>query len=201
MKGRRTLVVLAVVFLGLLLVLFVQNIAPPRPPGTPSPGDVYQRVYPQIANAADVKAVQLQDPTSGKTFAVAQQADGSWREAAGAALKPDAGARIATTIALLPYQRVLPTLNDQALETYGFKPKGTLLIQVLLKNGQGHAVAVGGLAPSQTSYYAIVDNLPGIYVLERGPVDFLNFVRDSFSLCFDNGLLVQNIIDQSFFFS
>lgn len=175
MNSRRTLLIFGGSFAALLVALVLQNIALGRLENTPAANDTsYQRTFPDIASAADVQAVRLSDPTTAKMFTVAQQADGSWTAPdSNGTLRPEVGIRIATTIALLPYRQVIPTLDQQALTTYGFKPNPALLVQVVLKNGKGHIVAIGNLTPAQTSYYAIVDNAQGVYVLDRGPVDFL----------------------------
>ncbi len=175
MKGRRTLLIFGGVFAALLVVVALQNIALSRLENAPAPNDTsYQRTFADIATAADVQAVRLSDPSTGKIFTVVQQAGGTWAapDSTGT-LRPEVGIRIATTIALLPYRQIIPALDQQALTIYGFKPNPALLIYTLLTNGKTHNVAIGGLTPAQTSYYAIVDDVSGVYVLDRAPVDFL----------------------------
>lgn len=175
MNGRRRqLLLLVVVLLALLVLLALQNLILGRQAPPPTDAVSYQRTFTDIANPTDVQAVRLNDPASAKTFTIAQQIDGSWTapDSAGI-LKPDAAIRIAATVALLPYRQILPEFGQQALTDYGFKPNPTLLVQIVLKNGKGHIVAIGGLTPAQTSYYGIVDQVQGIYILDRSPVDFL----------------------------
>ena len=175
MNGRRRLLTLLLILVALLVALTVQGLMLSRQtPAVPTSAVSYQRTFTDIANPTDVQAVRLNDTASGKVFTITQQIDGSWTSPdATGTLLPDAAIRIAATISLLPYRQILPEFDHQALSTYGFKPNPALLIQVVLKNGTGHIVAIGGLTPAQTSYYAIVDEVKGIYVLDRGPVDFL----------------------------
>ncbi len=175
MSSRRTLFVFVGIFGALLVALAIQDVTLNRLADTPASNDTqYQRTFPDISSAADIQAVRLADPSTAKTFTIAQQAAGVWTAPdSGKALRGQAGIQIATTIALLPNRQVVPILDEQALTTYGFKPNPLLLIYVLLKNGKTHNVAIGSLTPATTSYYAIVDDVSGVYVLDRSPIDFL----------------------------
>jgi hypothetical protein len=74
---------------------------------------------------------------------------------------------------LLPYEHTLPLTEDLNLSEYGFQPNARLFIQVLMSNEESHIVAIGALTPSQTSYYALVDERDTIYLIESHAVAFL----------------------------
>jgi hypothetical protein len=175
MRSRRTLFLFLGIFAVLLVALALQNIGLSRQVDSPAGDTPCTRTFPDISSPADIQAVRLADPSTAATFTMALQTNGIWAspEHNNAALAGQAGIRIAATIALLPNRQLIPALDQAALTTYGFKPKPQLLIYVLLKNGKTHNAAIGNLSPAQTSYFAIVDNVSGVYVLDRSAVDFL----------------------------
>ena len=87
---------------------------------------------------------------------------------------PAAASAIARTFALLPYGRSINIVADTDLSAYGFTETPHLLFQIILVDGGGHVIAVGGLTPDGSAYYALVDERDEIFLLERGPVDFLD---------------------------
>jgi hypothetical protein len=81
---------------------------------------------------------------------------------------------VARTMVLLPYNDVLLEAPTEAsLPDFGFTPEGVLSIEILLTDGGAHAVAVGFRTPTEDTYYALVDDRPDLYLLERGAVDYL----------------------------
>jgi hypothetical protein len=52
-------------------------------------------------------------------------------------------------------------------------PNPVISVEFVQVDGTSHALAIGFRTPSETGYYALVDNRPEIYILERAPVDFL----------------------------
>lgn len=180
--NRRMLFVLLLVFVALAAVAMLQSRTPAAPSlaalratataqGTP----VYSRVFPDVA-VLDIQAIRLRDPNSDVEFLISRSADGQWTAPDAAAeerLDTDAASNIARTVVLLYYERTLPLADSANLAEYGFNPNGNLFVEVLLKNGEGHAVAIGALSGSRTVYYALVDDRQEIYLLERAPVDYL----------------------------
>lgn len=171
-RRPRLIALLALVFAGLAGLVLLQNrqLATQPPAATPV---AFARVYPQISSVSDVQAVRLQDPATEATFVLNRTEDGGWAAPGTDGELNEAGAEgIAATVALLPFQRRIEQAED--LATYGLSADGgTLFIQILLADGTGHAVAVGDLTAAGTAYYALVDDRPEVYLLERGAVDFL----------------------------
>jgi hypothetical protein len=122
----------------------------------------------------DIQAVRIQVPGSEQSFTVARDGAGTWT-APGytSAFEPAQGESIAVTVSLIPYYRRLENAVQGDRGTYGFTPLGSLLIQVVLRDGRQYAVAVGDLTPSGDTYYVILDRQPDVYIVERRAIDFL----------------------------
>ena len=164
--GRRTLIGLAAVFAVLLVVNIIQSGESSKPRRLP-----FERVYPTMDDD-DVQAVRLRAPSTNTTFTITRAPDGRW-------LTPDhegtldqnAAVVIARTIALLPYDRTVPQMGD--LSDYGFESEGTMTLEAIMTSGETHGVLVGARAPSDSVYYALVDDRPEIYLIHRAAIDFL----------------------------
>lgn len=169
--GRRTLLVLVLLLMALIAVAAFQTQQMTPSESTPSVN--YLRVFPELA-VLDIDALRLHDPVSGATFDLARGAEGAWISTSHVGeVDAEAASNIARTLVLLPYSRTIPLPETFDLRDYGFAPNGTLMIQVLTAAGDAHAVAIGGLAPSAAAYYALIDEQPDLYVLERPAVDYL----------------------------
>lgn len=167
--SRRTLLILGIIFAGLLGLSLLQNYLASR--SQPQQEIVLERIFPEMT-VLDIQAIRLQTPDGSREFTLNREVDGTWTAPGQeGALNAEAATAIARTIVLLPYQRTVPEVDNLSL--YGFNPYGTLLIQVLLADGAQHGVAVGGLTPTGSSYYTLVDERLEVYLVERGPVDFL----------------------------
>lgn len=172
MKRNRTLPILLGLFGILAVVYLVQSFA------TPLPGAIendfrLERVFPDLA-VLDILAVRLQNPVNGEAFTITRTQEGVWTtEDREGTLDTEAATGIARTLALLPYERVITDVNDDDMASYGFGEGGHLFVQVLLTDGRNYGIAVGGLAPSEENYYAVVDQRVNIYLVSRGPIDFL----------------------------
>jgi len=122
----------------------------------------------------DIQAVRIQVPGSEQSFTVARDEDGIWTAPGySGEFEPAQGESIAVTVSLIPYYRRLQNVAENDLTSYGYTPLGSLLIQVILRDGTQHAIAIGDLSPSGDTYYAILDTQPDIYVVERRAIDFL----------------------------
>lgn len=148
--------------------------ATPTPDITPLPTGMLLRVFPDLT-AIDIQAIRLQDLQSDLSFTIARGADGVWtapgREGV---LDTSAASAIARTFVLLPYARSINITSETDLDLYGFAGTPRLLFQMVLADGTGHVVAVGSQTPDGAAYFALVDERDEVYMLERGPVDFLN---------------------------
>lgn len=180
--NRRALLLMLLIF-GLLSVIAILQSQPAANPtlddlratatalGTP----IFTQVFPGLA-VLDIQAIRLRNPDADRALTITRAENDVWtipNNEAGVSLDADTASTIARTIVLLHYQRTLPLPEDGDLTGYGFNPSGILFVEVLLKTGEGHIVAVGALSGQRTTYYALVDDRQEIYLLERAPVDFL----------------------------
>lgn len=167
--GRKMLLVLGGVFVILLVITLIQNSQQSDRDSLP-----FERVYPELTEA-DLQAIRLRSPDTNETFTISRALDGSWTATDHeGTLDQTAAATIARTIVLLPFDRTLAMVSDAALEEYGFFADGRLSIEIVLTDGQTHAVLVGSRAPSEVVYYGLVDDRAEIYLLYRGAIDFLS---------------------------
>jgi hypothetical protein len=164
-RDRRTLLILFGVFVALALLVTLQA----RPPET-SPYST-ERVF-RGFSVDDIQAVRLHSEPESLTFTISRAADGAWTAPdASGRLNTDVAEVIARTMILLPYVTLLEAGDD--LSVYGFVPLAGLGVEFVLSDGTAHAVVVGFRNPTETGYYALVDERPEIYILERAAVDFL----------------------------
>lgn len=186
MRQRRGLPLIPVLLalFALLIVLNLLQVSPPAPSPlptatptldvTPMPTGMLLRIFPNLT-ALDIRAIRLQDLQNDLSFTIARGADGVWtapgREGT---LDTSAASAIARTFVLLPYARSINITSETNLDLYGFAGTPRLLFQLVLADGTGHVVAVGSQTPDGAGYFALVDERDEIYMVERGPVDFLN---------------------------
>jgi hypothetical protein len=171
-SGQRTLVILAAIFAVLVVVTVVQVGGQTNIPAPQSMDLPFARVFPTLTDLA-LQAIRLETP-QGQALTLARDSSGAWMAQEGSTLDPTMANNVALTLALLPYQRALPNAaTAQDLRAYGFDPSGTLLIQFVTVTGEQHGVIIGGVVPTGEAYYAIVDDLPDLYLLERRAVDYL----------------------------
>ena len=122
----------------------------------------------------DIKAIRLRDPQSQKTFAISRDSAGNWTAPNNPGkLDLTAASLIAKTVVLLPYDKTIEVKPDTLLSDFGFLPDGIFSIEVLLRGDKTHAIVIGNLNNSETSYYGLVDDKKVIYVMERRAIDYL----------------------------
>jgi hypothetical protein len=173
MRRRLTIPILLVALVIMGALLWSQSQQPPPPPTQPFSERPLSRVFPDLA-VLDIISVRLLDPDSGVSFTIARDSAGEWSVPdSDQTLRENAGSDIARTIALLPYTRTIPLDADSDLGEFGFNPNGTMFVQVLLRDGSGHTVAVGGVSPTVDGYYALVDDEETLYFLLTEAVAFL----------------------------
>ncbi|GAB4508576.1 MAG: hypothetical protein OHK0046_01410 [Anaerolineae bacterium] len=172
----RTLIILAVLFLGLLVVVLLQgNESADSLTPTVEAIRGFERVFPEL-EVLDIDAIQLLDPSTSQEFTIARRnEDGIWTAPAfpNQTLDAEAATLIARTIALLPYRRSFTIEEDTDYTQYGLAPEPDFLIQFITSDGQGHSVALGEPTFESPTFYGLVDDRLEIYLIERAPIDFL----------------------------
>ncbi len=189
-RGRRFrlpgLLLLIVAFIGMGALLLLDNdnrsnsnapllVIPTRPPVISE--DLFPDVLP-----SEINAIRLTDPNARQTLTLERLDDG-WvaLEYPGQAVDSEVIGGILRTLADLPYQRLFDVPTGASLEQYGFFSDGRYFfsIQFLTIYEEPHIVAIGGPVsdintptPNQ-AFYALVDDLPGMYLIPAGPVFFL----------------------------
>ena len=171
----RGFIVLLVVFVVMAAALYFQERdLEEEATATPVPTPYLQRVFPDM-EVLRLQAVQLLDPNSGNDFILARGETGAWTTPGiEGTLDTDAATAIARTIVLLPYMDTFTLENNDNLSAYGF---GYFNIQFITAEAEEHVVAIGSPAPQpvagQSAFYALVDDRPEIYLIQRGAVSFL----------------------------
>lgn len=170
MKNSRLLIILLVVFVALAALLVMQNNQPS--PGAQTISTCENCVFTDV-EINDIQAIRLRSPETAQSFTIARNEDGVWTapESSGT-LNPTGAELIARTVAILPFHRTVPLSSTDDKTAYGFTPEGILSVDIVMSNGI-HAVAVGYRTPTSDTYYALVDDRPELYLLERAPIDFL----------------------------
>ncbi|MFN8529982.1 MAG: hypothetical protein U0670_15380 [Anaerolineae bacterium] len=172
MNNRRTLFALTAIFFVLIVVtLIVQNR--PQTPAVPDVTPFFFRVYPDLS-ADDLQALRIQNLITGEELSIARDEENQWISPEGIGqVNQETANNLALTLSLLPYTQTLTNPTTADLESFGLRPRPVLLISAVTSDGQGIAVAVGNRTLPNTSYYAIIDDRPDVYVLERAAVDYL----------------------------
>lgn len=192
---RRSGLILVAVFIGLVIILLLQSVSQPADTPESIATQAAQQAQDTLANFnllgqrlafsdTDLVAVRVRSPLSGQSFTMTRDTVGNWLAAEGQPpLDSQTADSTARTVVLLPHQRDEIAIGPETnLANYGFNPQGQIAVEVVLVNGRSHAVAIGALSPSQLAYYAIVDSLPTVLVVERGAVDFLLVILRDFGL-------------------
>ncbi|MCC6803952.1 MAG: hypothetical protein IT319_13800, partial [Anaerolineae bacterium] len=170
MKNSRTLLILLIVFVALVTLLFMQNNQPTT--NLNADNSCSYCVFTDI-QINDIQAIRLRSPETGQSFTIARDADGNWTAPdSSGTLNTSTAELIARTMIVLPFHRTIPLGASDDKAAYGFTPEGILAVDIVVSNGI-HAVAVGYRTPTSDAYYALVDDRPDMYLLERSAVDFL----------------------------
>jgi hypothetical protein len=169
MRGRVTLIVLGAIFIVLVALTLLQSGQPPARQ-RPTPRPLYL-VYDDLP-VLDMLAIRLRVPDGDAGLTLTRADDGTWTRPDGGWIDADTATAIARTIALLPYLRTIEPESDD-LSAFGFLPRGIFSIEVVLVDGSARAIEIGDLARSNDGYFAVVDDRPEIYLLQRAAVDFL----------------------------
>jgi hypothetical protein len=179
-RNTRTLLLLGVVFAVLIGLVLWQRLSQTQElerqladlPGDP--------LIPGLA-LQDIQAIRIQIPATEASFTIARDDDGSWvTPGYEGEYTQEQAESLAATIPLIPYYNRLENAAQNDISAYGFRPLGSLLIQVVLSDGRQHAIGVGDISPNRDTYYVILDEQPDIYVVEARAIAFLFMqVRDA----------------------
>ncbi len=186
MIPRRRLLLLSGLFVLLLAAAFLQGrnnnpqptLVPPTAAETVTPTLLpLLQLFPDIV-VLDIQAIRIEDPNTGDSITLIRDASDNWTAPdSEGQLDTNAASDIARTIVLLPYSRSINITSQTILSDYGFDPNGQLFISLVMKNGEGHILAIGALSETEPVYYALLDERDEIFEVERGPVDFMrNFL-------------------------
>lgn len=173
--NRRNLFILLTVFIGLMVLAAFQaqqRIAlTTSVEGSPTGSFLGRDLN---LTVLDIQAVRLRDPNTEASFVISRDTAGNWTAPLNeGSLDQDAASSIARTVVLAGYQQTLPITGTTDLTQYGFQPNGIFSVDVLRINNEGHVIAIGSLVPAGTAYYALIDDQPDIFFIERGAVEYL----------------------------
>lgn len=178
MKHRaQQLVILGVLFLSMAILALWQSA--PRQIAQPT---VSPTIDPRLTNrifsgwsASDIQALRLDDTTSDLDLLLNRTETGWETGDSTIAIDQTIAEAIAQTLAILPYEAVIANVSTDEYVNYGLEnDRIWLQIQVILQSGSGHVIGIGGRVPTDGGgWYAVVDNFPEVYILNKGAVDFL----------------------------
>jgi hypothetical protein len=177
--NRRFIIILGVVFLGLVILTVWQNrpqSPAPSPLAEEAPVTLPEQFIGEEINLTvdTIQAIRLRNPLDGSSFIISRGAGTSWlspeREGQ---LDQQMALNIARTVVIAPIERSEPINIGDDLTQFGFNPEGNLSVEVLRNDGSGHVIAIGGLTANEVTYYALIDSLPRIFLINRGAVEYL----------------------------
>lgn len=186
MIPRRRLVLLSGLFVLLLAAAFLQGRSntPQATPAAPTAEETVTptlppllRVFPDMT-VLDIQAIRIEDPNTSDSIILTRDASENWTSPGlEGQMDTTAASDIARTVVLIPYSRSINITSQTVLADYGFNPNGQLFVSLVMKNGEGHVLAIGALSEKDPIYYALLDERDEIFEVERGAVDFLkNFL-------------------------
>lgn len=173
------------VFALLLGVAFWQGneLAKPQPTPTQLPDSRDLNTVFKGWTSDQVQALRLDDPRSPLDLTLTRREDGTWEFVTLAAdVDQTVASQLAKTVTYLPYTDIFANVPEDEYADFGLDERGVwLLVQVVLTDDRQHVVAIGRRAPVVGGgYYALVDELPNVYVLDRGAVDYLGIYLQQF---------------------
>ncbi|QPC80701.1 hypothetical protein G4Y79_13365 [Phototrophicus methaneseepsis] len=175
MKQQRMLIILVVVFGMILLVGALQNTILSQPIATPT-ADASVQITPVFEGwgVDNVYAIQIYDPVAQLGLTITRTNDDLWQLVEfGGLLTQEEGNLAAASVALFPVVRILEEIGTDRYDEFGLTQDDlTMLVSVILKDGNEHSVAVGDLTANGDSFYALVDDRPNLYIVNEGPVSF-----------------------------
>lgn len=174
-KQPLQLLILLVVFAVMLFIAAEQ--ARPRPiAATASPtlttdARTANRVFTGW-QSSDIVALRLDDTKNELDLTLTFTSRGWELEGVAEGINQEVAAQIVATFALMPYVERLPTAQD--LTRFDLTQDGIWMqAQAILSDGSKHVIAVGGRSSVPAGWYAVVDDSPDVFILNKGAVDFL----------------------------
>jgi hypothetical protein len=172
MQRRRPIIpILLIAFIALAAILWTQNQRLLNAP-TPTPIGTLFRVFPDL-EVLDIGAIQIRNPFNRLSLTLQRDDAGIWTRTDGALLSESMGSDLARTMVLLPYTRTFDPPTGDELTAYGLSPEPLLLIQMVLRDGTTHVIAVGDAAATGEGHYALIDERAEVYFLLSEAVAFL----------------------------
>lgn len=180
MKQRRTLILFGIILIVMVVLVLLQNRQPPpdlltveqATQAALSEGELL--FTPGSMIVLEMLAIRLQIPSTEQSLLLSRDSSGQWTAPdLDGQLDASVATQIAQTFVLMLYERTLPLDENASLESYGFPSQPRFIAQVLFVDETQHIIAVGGLTPTEDSYYVLVDERADLYVVPRAPVDFL----------------------------
>jgi hypothetical protein len=174
-KQSLQLLVLAGVFAVMLFLAIEQArpravTTPARPTLTPD-ARTANRVF-EGWKTSDIVALRLDDTKTTIDLTLTFTSKGWELEGVEEGVDQDIAAQIVATFALMPYVERLPA--DQDLTRFSLTEEGIWMqAQAILADGSQHVIAVGGRSSVPAGWYALVDESPEVFILNKGAVDFL----------------------------
>ena len=178
MSNRKSLIFLLTVFLGLVVILIVQQVTNNSDNSSQFNNQTAlqfnsadnQAIYPDLS-VEDIAAIRLEDPILRSRVTLQRNEDDTWSIQGDSRPIDQAYAEsIAQTISLLPYSYVIDGIEPSEYPDYGLSQRDALLfVQVILRDGTGHIIAIGNQTSTRDGYYALVDDNPQLYIIDRDP--------------------------------
>lgn len=158
-------------------------LSTPQP--TPTPGADPRDTQTVFAGwtSGQIIALRLDDPRNALDLSLTRNDEGVWEFVnLPAEVDQTIANQIAKTVTYMPYTDIFGNVSEDAYTEFGLDESGVwLLVQVILADDSQHALAVGRRAAvAGGGYYALVDELPNVYVLNRGAVDYLGVYLQQF---------------------
>jgi hypothetical protein len=170
------------VFVGLLIVAAAtSNIRPPWVTSAIATeiATLARPSYPPIfpvpsMPVREIQAIRIQDQAD--TFVMARGGNGEWTTPnLSGPLDPTRAYQLALTISIMGYIQTIPNTNNPA--DFGFDLP-LMQIQILKSDQTTHGILIGAVTADGAGVYALIDDRPDVYVLDRSPLEYLFAVLD-----------------------
>lgn len=131
------------------------------------------RIFPGMDDE-NIAAINLLDPVSQVSLTLTRS-DAGWEDVdTGQILEDDLGYILSETVAILPFITIFDNVEPEQYPEFGLsRDLALLFINVIMSSGETHVVAIGDLSPDEVGHYALVDDRPDLYIVERAPIAYL----------------------------
>lgn len=181
-SNTRHVLILLVIFMALLVLSLLQFRRGPSEAALTRAGirlveetPTNQRLFTWGIDA--IQGMRLQRPVTDMSLTIQRGQTDLWVTTQGVPLSnQEVVTAAAAAIVSLEVRQTIPNVDPTRYSEFGLvADELNLLIQIVLRDGQTHTLAIGGLSPNRDSYYAIQDDSDDILILKRdeGAIDFL----------------------------